>query len=271
MSLGDLLDNQERKPGTAAMPGVVVGIVTENKDEEKMGRIKVTFPWRADESKSYWIRMSVPMAGKNRGTWFLPEIGDEVLVAFDRGDVDKPFVIGALWNGKDNPPEVNADGKNNIRKIRSRSGHELIFDDNKEQKKEKIIIHTNSGHKIILDDTDGKGQIHVETKKGHKVTLDDTNGKEKISVIDKTGSNKMIIDSVKKSIDIECSNQMQLKAQTINIDGTTAVNIKSMKIDINGTSKVDIKAAQLSSNGSAMASHEAGGIMTIKGALVKIN
>ena len=184
--------------------GVVVGIVTNNKDTEGMGRVKVKFPWRGDTDESYWARVATLMAGKDRGTFFLPEVEDEVLVAFDHGDINHPYVIGALWNGVDTPPEANSDGKNNIRKIKSRSGHEIIFGD--EQSKEKIELHTNAGHTIILDDSAGN---------------------EKIEIKDKTGNNSITIDSVQNAITISSQMKLSIKAQMIEIEAEGMMTIKS--------------------------------------------
>jgi uncharacterized protein involved in type VI secretion and phage assembly len=179
--------------------GVVIGIVTNNEDDEGMGRVRVRFPWRGDSGATL-------MAGDDRGTFFLPEVDDEVLVAFDHGDINHPYVIGSLWNGVDTPPETNADGKNNIRTIKSRSGHEIIFDDNHEQNREKIEIHTNAGHTILLDDSAGA---------------------EKIEIKDKTDNNKIIIDSVQNSINIESVMQLKIKANVVEIEGTTSLTLKS--------------------------------------------
>ncbi len=144
------------------------------------------------------------MAGNDRGTFFLPEVDEEVLVAFDRGEMSHPYVIGALWNGVDAPPETNSDGNNNIRKIKSRSGHEIIFND--EDAAEKLEIRTTAGHTIILDDTAGG---------------------EKIEIVDKTGNNKITIDSVEKSINIESMMQLTIKANVVEIEGTTSLTLKS--------------------------------------------
>src|SRR5215472_353851 len=102
--------------------GVVVGIVTNNQDPDGMGRVKVKFPWLSDQDESWWARIATVMAGSSRGSYFLPEVNDEVMVAFEHGDVRFPYVLGALWNGKDSPPTTNSDGKNSIRLIKSRSG-----------------------------------------------------------------------------------------------------------------------------------------------------
>ena len=97
--------------------GVVVGIVTNNQDPENLHRVKVQFPWLDGSTESHWARVATPMAGKNRGLYFLPEVDDEVLVAFEHGSIDFPCVIGSLWNGKDTPPESNSDRQNNNRAL----------------------------------------------------------------------------------------------------------------------------------------------------------
>ncbi|MCK5013013.1 MAG: phage tail protein [Candidatus Omnitrophica bacterium] len=203
MSFMDLLENNDQKVGITH--GVAAGLVTKNDDPNKLGKIKITFPWLPDDNETDWIRMTTFMAGLEMGGIFLPEVGDEVLVAFEHGDLNRPYVIGALWNGKAKPPEADY-VKNNIRKIKSRSGHEIIFNDDKESSKEKIEIHTNANHKIIMDDSEGK---------------------EKIEIIDKTGNNKITIDSVQNSINIESALNLKIKANVIEIEGTTSLTLKS--------------------------------------------
>ncbi len=218
MSILDALDigtGTQRK-----MYGVAPAIVTNNQDPEGLGRVKVRFQWLSDNNETDWIRVTTLMSGRDKGTFFLPETGDEVLVAFEHGDINHPYVIGSLWNNAAQPPEANQDGRNNIRKIKSRSGHEIIFNDNDSSLQEKIEIHTRAGHKILLDDSSGQ---------------------EKIEIIDKTGSNKVTIDSVQNSINIECSMQLKIKANIIEISADSMMTIK------------------------------AGATLTIEGALVKIN
>jgi uncharacterized protein involved in type VI secretion and phage assembly len=111
--------------------GVVIGIVKDLDDPKKLGRIKITFPWLPETNQSFWARIATTMAGANRGTWFMPEKEDEVLVAFERGDPDHPYIIGFLWNGEDKPPKpIDQSQPNpNIRMIRSVNGHEIeIYD-----------------------------------------------------------------------------------------------------------------------------------------------
>lgn len=205
MNLLDALSRDEEESGK--IYGVVVGVVSNTEDEEGLGRVKVDLPWRGEAGdESHWARVATLMAGNGRGSFFIPDVRDEVLVAFEHGDIEHPYIIGALWNGVDKPPESNADGKNNIRKIKSRSGHEIIFNDDDTAKKEKIEIHTKAGHKVVLDDSSGQ---------------------EKIEIIDKTGSNKISIDSVQNSINIESAMQLKIKANVVEIEGTTSLTLKS--------------------------------------------
>lgn len=110
--------------------GAAVGLVTNLNDPDQTGRIKVRFPWLHDQEESHWCRVSAGQAGKSRGNFIRPEIGDEVLVMFERGDPNQPFVVGSLWNGRDLPPGPgNPDGKNDHKFFQSREGHQLIFND----------------------------------------------------------------------------------------------------------------------------------------------
>ena len=130
--------------------GVAVGVVTNTNDPDQLGRVKVKLPWLTEDAETDWVRIAGPMAGKERGLYLLPEVDDEVLVAFEHGSLQVPFVIGALWNGKDRPPAANQDGKNNIRMIKSRSGHVVRLDDTAGEEKIEIIDKT-SKNSIVID------------------------------------------------------------------------------------------------------------------------
>src|SRR5262249_11123879 len=130
----------------ARLFGLVVGVVTNNQDPDNLGRVKVRFPWLSDSAESHWARIAAP-----RGTYFLPEVDDEVLIAFEHGDPRFPYVLGVLWNGQDAPPTTNSDGKNNLRLIKSRSGHVIKLND--EDGKETIEIIDKKGKNRIVIDT----------------------------------------------------------------------------------------------------------------------
>src|SRR5215471_16636357 len=152
--------------------GVVVGVVTNNQDPEHLHRVKVRFPWLSREVESNWARVATPMAGKGRGAYFLPEVDDEVLVAFEHGQVDHPFVVGCLWNGKDDAPESNADGENNHRTMKSRSGHVLRFNDKSGNETIEIIDKTGN-NKVVIDSANNTITIEANSD----ITIKSTTGK----------------------------------------------------------------------------------------------
>lgn len=128
--------------------GVVTAVVAENHDPERPGRVQVAFADRK-LGASGWARVATPMAGDGRGVYLLPEVGDQVLVAFEHGDPRSPFVVGALWSENERPPERNEDGRNNRRTIRSRSGHLIRLDDT--EGAEKVEIVDSTGNSVVLD------------------------------------------------------------------------------------------------------------------------
>ncbi len=151
--------------------GVYVALVTDVQDPAGLGRVRVRLPWTTDpDGSAYdtWARVATLMAGNNRGTWFIPEQDDEVLVAFEAGDPRSPIVVGALWNGVDSPPE-QMDSGNNLRSITSRSGIRVTF-----------------------DDTAGGVQFSIETPGGQKITCADTPAS--IDIVDSSG-NEIKMDS----------------------------------------------------------------------------
>lgn len=141
--------------------GVLIGTVLDLQDPEKLGRVKVRLP-QFDDQETDWSRIVSPMAGKDRGFFFQPEVGDEVLIAFENGDPRRAYVLGALWSKVDTPPDRDGnDPQNNWRFIKSRSGHLVKLDDT--QGSEKIEIVDKSGkHRIVIDAT-GKIEIVCTT------------------------------------------------------------------------------------------------------------
>jgi uncharacterized protein involved in type VI secretion and phage assembly len=101
--------------------GVVTGVVTSNIDPDGQGRVQVSLPWLGGQNQSFWAPVATLMSGGGRGSWFMPVVGDEVLVAFGQADVDHPYVVGFLWNGVDTPPSSDI----NLRTLHSVNGHEV--------------------------------------------------------------------------------------------------------------------------------------------------
>jgi len=242
MGILDIMNKQSDQANSSSkIYGVHIALVTNNNDPDNMGRVKLKYPWYSDADESYWARIAVTMAGNEMGTFFLPEVDNEVLVAFEDGAIDKPYVIGALWNGQDKPPLTNPEGeKNNKRQIKSRSGHTLTFVDDKEDKKEKIEIKTALGHIIDMSDKDSKGGVKIATNGGHTLNIDDEN--KKIDVID-CNDNKIEMTDKGTKVTDKNSNVIEMNDQGIKVTDSNGNEIKK------GSSGIDIK----DSNGNKIA------------------
>lgn len=213
-SLVELLMSPEAVVLSRRYYGVVTGRVTNNQDPLNLGRVRVNFPSISSEVEGWWARIAVPMASNEYGTYFLPEVDDEVLVMFENGDFNYPYVIGALWNTGHPPPTTNEDGKNNQRLIRSRSGMILRFDDT--AGKERIEISDQEGKNIIVVDVANQtisitadSDITIESKKG-KVQIKG-NGIELVS------NDAVKVEST-ANMDLKASGQMTIKGALVNIN-----------------------------------------------------
>lgn len=191
----------------------VIGIVTDNKDPQKLGRVKLKYPILSDQDTSFWAPITMSGAGKNRGWFFIPEVDDEVLVQFEHGDLNRPIVIGALWNGKDTPPSNNQNGKNEQRMFKSRQGSTVTMDD-------------SDNPNIVIADGTGKGKITIDTQ-----------------------NNKIIIEALDGDVCFQCptgdmtiqAKSMELKAEAANIEVHAGQGMSwgsDQSVKINGSSGV---------------------------------
>ena len=242
----------------AKISGVVTGIVKENYDDEYPGMVKVEVRSREKGANiTDWVRVATPYAGNDRGVYFLPEVGDEVLVAYAYGDVHKPYVIGSLWNKKvSKHPKKVAVEENTIKKIRTRCGHEIIF--NEEDGKEDIDIHTPKGLKVQLNDE--KEVITVTDKSGDNfMKIDSKNGEIKITakkcITLASGSSSVKIDNNAKKITITSDN--------VQIDAKQALKLKGQNSEMAGAMTTVSASGTLNLKGD--------GPTNLKGAVVKIN
>lgn len=230
------------------LTGVRVGIVTNNEDPKDLGRVKLRFPWRDADDESHWARLATPMAGSQYGAYFLPEVDDEVLVAFEDGDVHRPFVLGALWNGSQKPPQTNTEGNNDIRQIESRSGHTLTF-----------------------DDAEDKPKVEIETEAGHTIRLDDESGSERITVEGKSGKNKIVLDDSKGEVSIEAGEAIDLSASKITIEGNDSVSVSGGNVDISGKRKAALTSGQMLQLKGMMTKIKGDTTVNIKGGTINLN
>ena len=152
--------------------GAFPALVTDINDPDGQGRVKIALPWSPDTAGARyetWARLATFMAGNNRGSWFIPDVNDEVLVVFEGGDPRRPYVIGGLWNGKDAPPEsMDGAGKNFKKVLRSRNGVKVTLDDN--DGREQFILETPGGQKMTLKD--GPGAVEIVDSNGNSIKLE---------------------------------------------------------------------------------------------------
>jgi uncharacterized protein involved in type VI secretion and phage assembly len=193
--------------------GVALALVADNHDPDGLARIKVSYPWHSQPTESYWARIAVPMAGNGRGAVFLPEVGDEVLVVFEREDMRFPFVLGGLWNGKDKPPESNSNGRNDIRVIKTRKGHSLLF-----------------------DDSEGNGRVELQLADGKRLAIDDSGLK-----LDDGSGNVLTIDTRGGAMSLKAGQRISLQAPSISLEATGSLSLKA-------NASVEVKGMPVSIN-----------------------
>jgi len=198
------------------LEGVVVGTVSEI--DARLGRVKVNFPWLQPAQESHWAPIASLLSGKERGARFMPEKNDEVLVAFDHGQYEHPYVIGFLWNGVDKAPD---DNRHN-RLIVTPGGHELRFEDKDGDK--RVVLKTKDGHRLSLDDKDRS--ITLESKGKHKLEIRDQEGKVTVST---QSGGKVTLDNLPGRATIEvASNKIVITPAGIRIEATAgALSIQS--------------------------------------------
>jgi len=203
---------EEEVEGTRTrVHGLTLGTVTSVIDPKFLGRVKVSFPWLSASVDSAWARIATAWAGGSRGTYLLPEVGDEVVVAFLHGDLKHPYIVGFVWNDTARPPEVSP----------------LL---------ERRELKSKSGHKVMFDDLPGLWSLTLESHGGHTVKLDDTAGAMKISITDSSLNLSIVLDSVSGKIMIESAigdialsaplGQISLSAPSIDIHAKGALSLK---------------------------------------------
>lgn len=192
--------------------GVVTGLITDNNDPYNLGRVRVHFSWLPYDNETDWIKIFGSMI--DEGSWrsFSPKIGEEVLVAFEHGDFNRPLVLGFLWNNQ---------------QVKSSDSSIENFHKNNDVKK----IITRGGHEIIFDNPPGNDQIEIHTKSGHDIVFDESrdNGSEKIVISKITSDERDLIeiDSYQNSISISGRTDLSIKAANIEIEATGIMSIKS--------------------------------------------
>lgn len=213
--------------GANDLGGIYYAIVTQNDDPEGPGgRVKVRYPWlpEGDRDQSFWAPIAVPMVGAEFGTYTLPEVEDAVMVVFVSGDIHQPVVIGGAWNQVDPPPEVNQDGKNNFRLIRSRAGHRMIFDDSG---KTKVVLSDVGDHHLI-----GLGQHGVEGSSPNAMEVPAMGASSGVSATAATGT-----------LNIWCPNgKLTVKGKAIEVTASEGADVKGGAVQLKATGSASMGA-----------------------------
>ncbi len=232
--------------------GIVIGLITDAQDPEHAGRVKLTFPWLSDDYVSDWARTVQPGAGKDRGWQVLPEVGDEVLVAFEQGDFGRPVVVGGLYNGVDTMPKGPVDlvdggaGRINRRSMVSRLGHRVDLVDASGKEGVRLAT-TDEKLKLIMDHSATTVTLHADGK----VVIEGTQG----VTIDSGGSD---IDLMGKSISLKASSG-------VTVDGGGGA------VDVKAGSTLSLTGVSAKLEGSGTTEVKGGSLCTVQAALVKIN
>lgn len=257
----------EGKTDVDKLFGVYIGVVTNNKHPDGEYSVRCKLKQFYDSDETWWCRIMTGMSGKGRGGWYmLPEVGDEVLVAFLGGDPNQGIVMGGVWNGKDvfpdkvksSPddnelaiPNVDQGGKNNYRFFQSRDGHVMMFSD--EAGKLHISLRSSAGNELVLNDTSGSEKIQLYDKDNKQWMEIDVPGKT-ITLQTDTGD---IILRAKKKILLECEDYILNASKTIKVESGTSTEQKAgSTLKVESGSTTDIKA---------------GGVMTQKAPKIQLN
>ncbi len=226
-----------------------IGTVTNVKDPDKAGRVKVKLPTVSDADESAWARVVSPGAGNKRGLHLMPDVGDEVLVAFIGGDFRNPVVLGGIWSKKNTPPtpEPVKGDKVSERSLTLASGAKLVFTENTDKSKAVVALKHAEAETSLQFDKDG---IKLNAKKGTKIKI--AVGEASIEM-----QSDGTITIKGGAITIKAEKNLTLQGQKVTVKGATGAVVDG------GGSKVDLSpaAAKVSSSG----------ITEIKGSLVKLN
>ncbi len=207
----------ESDDGDHGLCAIYYAIVTQNDDTEGSVRIKVRYPWMAggDVDESFWAPLCVPMCGDEFGTYTVPEVNDTVLVMFVAGDIRHPVVVGSAYSETDPPPEVNDDGKNDFRLIKSRSGHRFILDDSDSA---KVLLTDREDKRVFSVGNHAKGGASEQNAYGVSAPPDLSGDAGKgVSVAALTGTMNFICPS----------GEFKVTAKNCDINATGDIDIKS--------------------------------------------
>jgi uncharacterized protein involved in type VI secretion and phage assembly len=207
--------------------GLHVARVVDLKDPEKLGRIKISYPW-LDAEQTVWVRMAVPHAGKDRGWYSLPEIDDEVLVGFEHGNTDHPIVLGCLYNKENAPMQEAVSPDNDVKMFMTRSGN-------------KIVLNDKSGaEQIVISQKDGKNQIVLDLS-GPSIAIT-TDGDVSVK-----GKQNVTIEA-DQGITLKATSDVKIEGANVTIKANANLTVEGTNADIKGNAMVNVKGGMINLN-----------------------
>ena len=271
MGLFDIIDDIAEKQATKTETGdnrvfgVMVGTVAQNYDVTMPGRLCVSLPSRDEGNQLRWARLAMPYGGKSWGIYFMPEVGDQVLVAFEQGNIERPYVVGCISKTTDLCLNKTANLLNTNKRIVTYNGNAIEFEDNPgEGASDKITIRT-AGKELSTE---------------HSITLD--NAKHKITITDQAGANQIDMNTITGQMEITAATKLTIKVGemiqlTMNgASGVTELKTKDFRVDaINGITESAVKSINLSGGtakleGTSKATVSSNGPVTLEGQPIKI-
>jgi uncharacterized protein involved in type VI secretion and phage assembly len=228
-------------------PGVVIALVKDVKDPDGQGRIQLEYPWLSGKNQSAWAPLAVPLAGKKRGMFFMPEVGDEALVAFEHGDFDHPFIVGFLWNGVDVPPESGID--THVRRLWTVSGHVVDFDDR--DGKQAITITTQGGQKIEMKDNDPVITIALK-QNGHHIDLKESEGT--ITIATKNGQSVELSDQPGTiTLKVASGNEIAIEPARVAVSALgTTISVDASGVTVSAPGMLNVTCAMANITAAAL-------------------
>lgn len=228
--------------------GVVTAFV--HKVDARQGRVMVEYRAIEEGLLSPWAPVAVPLAGRKRGMLFMPEVGDEVLVAFHNGEFEHPFVVGFLWNGEQVSPETEA----HQRVIVTPGGHQMRFEDKKGDR--RVVLRSSARHQLTLEDKPGQHQAKLASAGRRHLLLDDA-GTGKVEVV--SGSNRVTLDDSPAGTRVELRAGSSLGV-TITLNATPQ---PSLSISVGAGNTIDISSTGVTVNATGALNVTAGGAATV--------
>lgn len=285
MGLYDIIDEiterqvTKTETGDNRIWGVMVGIVAKNYDPHSSiaggtnsggdamdGRVCVTIPTRdKDANELRWARVAMPSGGSKWGHYFLPEVGDQVLLAFEGGNIEKPYVIGCIQKTSDQFLKKAVDKNNQFKKIMTRHGSHITFEDNSTEE-------TGLKDKITIETAQQKLQIKMDNE-NEKIRIGDKAKEDFMEMYTKEGSGTLTV-KIKSKITIQVGDKI-----TVTMNGETgAVSIKADSIQLEGTNKVLVKSdsavkmegAQIAATANSSLKLESAGSAKLAGSTVAV-